>query len=110
MSRSITSAPSRDSPDLKVRSQTRPVIRLRSLTRLNAWPLPGFTNSFSTIEQGSPSSITFRPPLNSLVEQFAIFPHPYSSAPPEPDGALGNDIRRGVLSRARLARIDWCAA
>ena len=38
------------SPDLKVRSTARPVIRFLSLTRLKAWPLPGFTISFSTIE------------------------------------------------------------
>jgi hypothetical protein len=41
---------------------------LRRRTRLNAWPLPGLTNSFSMMAHGSPSSITFRPDLNSLVE------------------------------------------
>ena len=65
---SSTSAPSRLSPDLKVRSHTLPVFRLRSFTRLKAWPLPGFTNSFSMMAHGSPSSITFKPDLNSLVE------------------------------------------
>jgi hypothetical protein len=65
---SMTSAPSRLSPDLKVRSQTRPVLRLRRRTRLKAWPLPGFTNSFSRMLQGSPSSMTLRPERNSLVE------------------------------------------
>ena len=45
----------------------RPVLRLRILTRLKAWPLPGFTYSFSTIEQGSPSNITLMPLRNSLV-------------------------------------------
>ena len=48
MSMSTTSAASSDSPDLKVRSIVRPVLRLRTLMRLNAWPLPGLTNSFST--------------------------------------------------------------
>src|SRR6056297_2992488 len=72
MVRSMTSAPSSDSPDLKVRSHTRPVLRLRSFTRLKAWPLPGFTNSLSRILQGSPSSITFNPGRNSLVEYIAM--------------------------------------
>ncbi|GIS01523.1 MAG: hypothetical protein CM15mP103_00740 [Gammaproteobacteria bacterium] len=72
----MTSAPSRVSPDLKVRSQTRPDFRLRSLTRLNACPLPGLTNSFSRMEQGSPSSMTFSPGLNSLVEKFGIVDDP----------------------------------
>ena len=30
----------------------RPVLRLRTLMRLNAWPLPGLTNSFSTTVYG----------------------------------------------------------
>ena len=64
MSDSTTSAPSMVSPLLKVRSQTRPVFRLRNLTRLKAWPLPGFTNSFSRIEHGSPSSNTLSPARN----------------------------------------------
>ena len=55
MSTSTTSAASTLSPDLKVRSMVRPVLRLRTLTRLKAWPLPGLTISFSTIEYGSPS-------------------------------------------------------
>src|SRR5690554_2503056 len=72
MSWSITSAASRVSPDLKVRSHTRLLIRLRSLTRLKAWPLPGLTNSFSSMIQGSPSSKTLRPLRNSLVEYEAM--------------------------------------
>jgi hypothetical protein len=67
MSTSTTSAASSVSPDLKVRSMTRPVRRLRMRTRLKAWPLPGLTNSFSTIEQGSLSSMTFTPERKSLV-------------------------------------------
>ena len=43
MSWSMTSAASAVSPDLNVRSTTRPVFRLRIFTRLNAWPLPGLT-------------------------------------------------------------------
>ena len=74
---SMTSAPSSESPDLKVRSQTLPDFKLRIFTRLNACPLPGFTNSFSRIEQGSPSSITFKPDLNSFVEKFAIIGDPF---------------------------------
>ncbi len=50
MSVSTTSAASTESPDLKVRSMVRPVLRLRTRTRLNAWPLPGLTISFSTID------------------------------------------------------------
>ena len=46
---------------------TRPFFRFRSLMRLNAWPLPGFTISLSMIEQGSPSIINFKPALNWLV-------------------------------------------
>ena len=67
MSVSTTSAASTDSPDLNVRSMVRPVLRLRTLTRLNAWPLPGFTISFSMMEYGSPSSRIFIPERNSLV-------------------------------------------
>ena len=52
---------------------TRPVFRLRTLTRLNAWPLPGLTISFSTIEYGSFSSMILRPALNSLVEKLPIW-------------------------------------
>ena len=47
MSVSTTSAASRDSPERNVRSMVRPVLRLRTLMRLKAWPLPGFTNSLS---------------------------------------------------------------
>jgi hypothetical protein len=46
---------------------TRPVRKFRIRTRLKAWPLPGFTNSFSTIEHGSLSSMTFTPDRKSLV-------------------------------------------
>ena len=41
--------------------------RFRIFTRLNAWPFPGLTNSFSRIAHGSPSSMIFNPPRNSLV-------------------------------------------
>src|SRR3569623_1161777 len=84
MSVSTTSAPSRLSPDLKVRSITRPVLRLRSFTRLKACPLPGFTNSFSIMAQGSPSSITFKPPRNSLVLNVAILSSFIMLGPPPP--------------------------
>ncbi len=67
MSVSTTSAASTESPDLKVRSMVRPVLRLRTRTRLKAWPLPGLTISFSTIEYGSLSRMIFIPDLNSLV-------------------------------------------
>ena len=50
MSWSTTSAPSAVSPDLKCARRRGPFFRLRILTRLNAWPLPGFTNSFSMID------------------------------------------------------------
>src|SRR3954471_287000 len=70
---STTSAASTLSPDLNVRSMTRPVFRLRTLTRLNAWPLPGFTISFSTIEYGSFSRMILRPDLNSFVEKLPIW-------------------------------------
>ncbi len=69
---SITSAPSTDSPERKVFSKVLPETSLRILTRLNAWPLPGFTYSFSNMLQGSPSSIIFKPALNSLVLKLAI--------------------------------------
>ena len=49
---SMTSAASTDSPDLKVLSTVLPVLRFLMRTRLNAWPLPGLTNSFSTITHG----------------------------------------------------------
>src|SRR5690606_35637442 len=64
---STTSAASTESPDLHVLSTTRPVSRLGILTRLNACPLPGLTNSFSTITHGSLSIRIFRPERNSLV-------------------------------------------
>ena len=67
MSVSTTSAASTESPLLKVVSMVRPVFRLRTLTRLKAWPLPGLTISFSTIEYGSLSSRILSPDLNSLV-------------------------------------------
>src|ERR1044071_9194754 len=51
---------------------TLPFFRLRTLTRLKAWPLPGLTISFSTIEYGSFSRMIFIPDLNSLVEKLAI--------------------------------------
>ena len=38
--------------------------KLRILMRLKAWPLPGFTNSFSTIVYGSPSNKSLSPGLN----------------------------------------------
>ena len=72
MSMSATSAASKVSPDLKVRSRTLPVFKNRSLTRLKACPLPGLTNSFSIITAGSLSSKTFTPFLKSLVLITAI--------------------------------------
>src|SRR3569832_1161582 len=84
MSVSTTSAPSRLSPDLKVRSITRPVLRLRSFTRLKACPLPGFTNTFSIMAQGSPSSITYKQPRNSLVLNDAILSSFKMLGPPQP--------------------------
>src|SRR3569832_1429308 len=84
MSVSTTSAPSRLSPDLKVRSITRPVLRLRSFTRLKACPLPGFTNTFSIMAQGSPSSITYKQPRNSLVLNVAILSSFIMLGPPPP--------------------------
>ena len=62
------SAASKVSPDLKVFSKALPVFRLRHFTRVNAWPLPGFTYSFSMIEHGLLSSMTLRPGLKSFVE------------------------------------------
>ena len=50
MSVSTMSAASTVSPDFMLRSSVRPDFRLRMRTRLNAWPLPGLTNSFSTID------------------------------------------------------------
>jgi len=64
---SVTSAASSDSPERKVRSIVRPFFRLRTLMRLKACPLPGFTNSLSTIAYGSPSRMTFIPERISLV-------------------------------------------
>src|SRR3990172_543027 len=52
----------------------RPVLRLRSLTRLNACPFPGFTYSLLNMAQGSLSSMTLRPFLNSLVLNVDMFP------------------------------------
>ncbi len=49
MSVSTTSAASTESPLFQVFSMVRPVFRLRTRTRLKAWPLPGLTISFSTI-------------------------------------------------------------
>ena len=67
MSVSTMSAASTVSPDFMLRSSVRPDLRLRMRTRLNAWPLPGLTNSFSTITYGSPSSMILSPERNSLV-------------------------------------------
>src|ERR1041384_4754979 len=63
----VMSASSKESPDLKVFSNWRPVIRFLRRTRLKAWPLPGLTNSFSTIMQGWLSSMMFKRFLNSFV-------------------------------------------
>jgi hypothetical protein len=52
---------------LEVPVERAPVLRLRIRTRLKAWPLPGLTNSFSTIVNGSPSRMILRPERNSLV-------------------------------------------
>ena len=67
MSTSMTSAASTESPDFQVFSTVRPVLRLRTRTRLNACPLPGLTISFSTMTKGTPSRRILRPDLNSLV-------------------------------------------
>ena len=69
---SRTSAASTDSPDLNVRSITRPLFRFRNRVRTKACPFPGLTNSFSMIEHGSPSIMSFSPERNSLVLTFGI--------------------------------------
>ena len=72
MSVSTTSAASKVSPERMFFSLTRPVSRLRYLTRLKAWPLPGLTKSFSMMLQGSPSTMILTPGRNWLVLMVAI--------------------------------------
>src|SRR3989442_3438968 len=61
------SATSSVSPDFSVFSRTRPFFRLRILTLLVAWPLPGLRYSLSMTEYGSPSISTLVPDFISLV-------------------------------------------
>jgi hypothetical protein len=48
MAFSSTLAGSSFSPERRFRSMTAPVRRFLNLVRVNAWPLPGFTNWNST--------------------------------------------------------------
>src|SRR3954471_6619317 len=61
MSRVSTLAGSSFSPDRMLRSTTAPVSRFLNLVRVNAAPLPGFTNWNSTTVYGFPSISTLRP-------------------------------------------------
>src|SRR5215468_9471290 len=61
MSRVSTLAGSSFSPDRMLRSTTAPVSRFLNLVRVNAAPLPGFTNWNSMTVYGFPSISTLRP-------------------------------------------------
>src|SRR5215475_7561214 len=61
MSRVSTLAGSSFSPDRMLRSTTAPVSKFLNLVRVNAAPLPGFTNWNSMTVYGFPSISTLRP-------------------------------------------------
>src|SRR5678809_675099 len=61
MSRVSTFAGSSFSPERMLRSTTAPVSRFLNLVRVNAAPLPGFTNWNSMTVYGFPSISTLRP-------------------------------------------------
>src|SRR6476469_8699953 len=61
MSRVSTFAGSSFSPERMLRSTTAPVSKFLNLVRVNAAPLPGFTNWNSMTVYGFPSISTLRP-------------------------------------------------
>src|SRR3954468_22331521 len=80
MSRVSTLAGSSFSPDRMLRSTTAPVRRFLNLVRVNAAPLPGFTNWNSITVNGFPSIKPLMPLRISDVSYMArgVFPAPSS--------------------------------
>src|SRR5690554_2167699 len=88
MSRVSTFAGSSFSPDRMLRSTTAPVSRFLNFVRVNAAPLPGFTNWNSMTVNGFPSISTFRPLRISDVSYIA------GTFTPRPHGLSNLDRRR----------------
>src|SRR6476659_6469388 len=81
MSRVSTFAGSSFSPDRMLRSTTAPVRRFLNFVRVNAAPLPGFTNWNSMTVKGFPSIKTLRPLRISDVSYMAGDVYPAGDAP-----------------------------
>src|SRR5215831_5737512 len=92
-----TSAGSSFSPERRLRSSTAPVSRFFIFVRVNAAPLPGFTNWNSTTVYGAPSSMILRPLRMSEVS--------YMSARDLARGPRGSQGREGLGLRGPLAAV-----
>src|ERR1700759_5250175 len=84
MSRVSTFAGSSFSPDRMLRSTTAPVSKFLNLVRVNAAPLPGFTNWNSMTVYGLPSISTLRPLRISDVSYMTRHVYPARSRPVKP--------------------------
>src|SRR5215813_12043459 len=84
MSRVSTLAGSSFSPDRMLRSTTAPVSRFLNLVRVNAAPLPGFTNWNSMTVNGFPSMSTLSPLRISDVSYMGgdVYPAPVGAVKP----------------------------
>src|SRR4051812_23599904 len=87
MSLVSTFAGSSFSPERMFRSTTAPVSKFLNLVRVNAAPLPGFTNWNSTTVNGLPSISTLRPLRISEVSYMArdVYPVANGCVKPVPD-------------------------
>src|SRR5215510_7331433 len=103
MSRVSTFAGSSFSPERMLRSTTAPVSRFLNLVRVNAAPLPGFTNWNSTTVYGFPSISTLRPLRISDVSYMTRHVYLAHSGPVKPR------IPRRSTAAAKVAP-DACRA
>src|SRR5258706_7868710 len=109
MSRVSTFAGSSFSPDRMLRSTTAPVSKFLNLVRVNAAPLPGFTNWNSMTVYGLPSIKTLRPLRISDVSYMAgdVYPvddTPVKRLPVGPGYAMDACGRCGPLSSVAPTR------
>src|SRR5213075_3502434 len=104
MSLVSTFAGSSFSPERMFRSTVSPVSKFLNLVRVNAAPLPGFTNWNSTMVYGFPSISTLRPLRISDVSYIArdVYPAPVGCVKPLSRREQSN-------ARQRLPSLGACA-
>src|SRR6184192_3612956 len=86
-----------------------PLSRFLNTVRVNAAPLPGFTNWNSTMVNGFPSISTLRPLRISDVSYMAAFVYPAPSQPVKPAVRRVNRGLAGWLAVCDILGVDAAA-